>query len=131
MTKFAGADWLASRWKKELTPFHTEVADIVGQVFCGIYHIDHALNPKLWNDSYVEIRIDGNRLATYDFSDLTTLVVLCHDRCIRLSIDPCGPRTLRLFFHQRKRDDEHMARRHPRMEEHIEMIRKHAGIGIV
>jgi hypothetical protein len=130
VTKFAGADWLQSHWDEALSSFHTEVANILGQVFTGIYHIDHALKRELWRDHYVEVRLDGNRLATYDFSDLTTLVVLCHDRCIRLSVDPCTPKSIRLLFHQRQRDGG-ISQRHPAMEEHIQSIRTNAGLGII
>ena len=39
-TKYSGADWIKGSLKREMSPFGELVADILGVVFLGIYHVD-------------------------------------------------------------------------------------------
>lgn len=123
-SQHSGADWLASALHVELTPLARKVADILGIVWRGIYHIDQKdLGAGNWTDPYfVTVRIYGD-LSTYDFSRLTELVVLCHDGAIRLDISPRGMRHLELMFHQREREGS-PSQRHPTLEQAAEAIRK-------
>ena len=100
MTKYAGADWLQDSANRTLSPLGKEVADILGQVFSGIYHIDTAVLSKKvdWsNKAYIELSI-RDELATFDFGLLTKLVLCCHARKIRLSISGANYRYLKLLF---------------------------------
>ena len=114
-------DWLFARvaWVRKLR----DVANILGIVWSGIYHIDtNDLRKVEWtNDRFMSLRIYGE-LATWDFSQLTHLVVLCHDHCVRLSISGRAKNYLELMFHRRQRDGG-VAQRHPTMEEAILRIR--------
>lgn len=62
-------------------------------------------------------------LATRDFSELTRLVVMAHDRCIRAEIAPSGPGRLKILLHKRHARAGSMVERHPTLEEHIAMCR--------
>lgn len=62
-------------------------------------------------------------VATYDFNQLTRLVVMAHDRCIRVEIQPKHFNYLTITLHKRKRDSENMFERHPTMEGAIHWIR--------
>jgi hypothetical protein len=134
--KFAGADWLES-CGKTLSPFGAEVADILGQVFQGIYHIDSEVLHKRcqWdNERYIEVVMPDSTncgLSTYDFNNLTTLVVLCHDRCVRLSIYAAAPNRLRLMFHKREGRTGSINEKHPTLEEAVRGIRERRGLGEV
>src|SRR6266404_2787116 len=89
----------------QLSPLGREVAEILGQVFLGIYHIEDEIGQGKvdWSHKYgIEIGT-WRTLSTYDFANLTWLVVLCHDRAIRLEIGSRGYRRLKLIFHQRTR----------------------------
>jgi hypothetical protein len=122
--KYAGADWLVKSYPEiKPSPLGLKVADIMGMVENGLYHMDLGQLKKInWSDPYVIcIKISGS-LSTFDWNNLTELVILCHDQAIRLSIDPCM-RFLRLLFHQRKREG-HYNQRHPTIEEAIESCRK-------
>jgi hypothetical protein len=105
-----------------------EVADILGQVWKGLYHLDE---DKIdWeNDRYIEVNMVED-LSTWDFNRLTELVVLCHDRAIRMSINKCNFSCLKLIFHKRSRTGD-ITQRHPKMEEAIELIRSAIGLEIV
>jgi hypothetical protein len=62
-------------------------------------------------------------LASWDFSHLTRLVVMAHDRCIRAEVAPSGPGRLKILLHKRHAREGEMNRRHPTLEEHIALCR--------
>lgn len=101
--KYAGADWVKYQYPK-VSEFGCKVADILGQAYKGIYHIQKAvLNKKVrWeSDCWIEIVIN-RELSTYDGNELTVLVLLCHEQSIRLSVSGAAPGYLRLGFSPRK-----------------------------
>jgi hypothetical protein len=51
-------------------------------------------------------------LASFDSDQLTTLVLLAHERCIRVHVEPCNPRYLRIVIFGRVREGD-ISRRHP------------------
>lgn len=125
ISRFAGADWIRSAFKPEpvMSPLGIAVADLLGDVFAGIYHLNPtSLRRVDWtNPSHIACNIDRT-LSTFDFAELTYLVVLCHDRCIRFSLAGNGPRHMEMLFHQRQREGS-VSRRHPTMEDAIQSIR--------
>jgi len=123
----AGAEWVKSALKvADISPLGVEVADLLGDVFDGIYHIEgRALGRVDWSDSYcivITLRAKGS-WATYDFDLLTRLVVLSHDRMIRVSIDPCNFTHFKLMFHKRLTREGCMFERMPTLEDHVAQIR--------
>lgn len=121
---YAGANWIKTL-KKEMSPLGEAVANLLGRVFLGIYHLPHpALERVDWsNPYYIEFIYDGD-LATVDFNRLTMLVVFAHDEMIRVSIQGCGPRYMKMQFHQRASRTGSMSERYPTIENHIEQIRR-------
>jgi hypothetical protein len=64
-------------------------------------------------------------LSTYDFGDLTALVVACHDECVRASIRCGGPKRLRITLSNRERKHRSPdSCAHPTLDQHIEQIRR-------
>lgn len=123
--KYAGADWIRESLEiKDISDLGERVADILGQVYRGIYHLPSKQLRKMeWNNpDFIEF-IHYGELATYDFSALTELVILCHDEAIRLSINACSPKYLRICFHKRIRGADHMSQRHPTIEQAIQSCR--------
>ena len=117
--KYAGADWLMKSYPGlKPSPLGLKVADILGMVWNGLYHIDPRIIKKtLWDDPYcISVNIMQS-LSTCDFNELTELVILCHDETIRLNISP-SMRYIRLLFHQRTREGS-FVERHPTIEEAI------------
>src|SRR3954468_17034735 len=123
--KYAGADWLKS-CGRELSPFGVEVADILGQVYRGIYHVNGEVlheRCKWANDNRIEVVINDSMsggLSTYDFNNLTALVILCHDRCVRLTIEAASYKYLRLLFHKREGRGGLVYDRHPTLTEAVQ-----------
>lgn len=64
-------------------------------------------------------------LATYDFSDLTRLVVLAHEMCIRACVLQGGPGAIKIAIHKRIRESENMSTRHPTLEDNIKLIKQY------
>lgn len=140
LTPYAGADWMAKavqylrRGKdrkrtplgRELNDFEKKVADILGATFQGIYHIEDAVLSGRWEGWIVELTLQSRELATFDFDHLTSLVVLCHDAHVRLSISPLNFTRIRLMFHPRERDGC-VSTRHPTIEAAVERTRRHRG----
>ena len=135
--KYSGSDWLESsleyRGNRKISEFGKEVADVLGQAYLGIYHIDRAVlsNKAVWDQEwYVEFPIDRD-LSTYDDNILIRLIVLCSDRLIRFEISPCNMQHLKFMFHPRKSRHGDISDRMPMIEDQIISIRKAIGMPIV
>jgi hypothetical protein len=130
MDKHSGADWVEHSLKRELSPIGREVADILGQAYLGIYHLERQLYKVDWsNDHHIEIIIYGS-LNSFDDDILTRLIVLCYDRMIRLQIDARAPGYLRLMFHQRSTRQGDIYHRMPHLDDQIKLIRDRIGLGV-
>lgn len=131
MISYAGADWVAGQdYGKDMSPLGILAADLLGDVFQGIYHLHYlssrALSRVTWSHpSVIEIVI-GSALASVDSNLLTCLVVLAHDRALRVAISGAGPQYLRLTITQRQRGGP-LHKRCPTMEEHIAWVRGEYG----
>lgn len=124
---YSGSDHLT---KETLSPLGKDVADLLGDLYLGIYHIpERTLEKVNWgNNQYISIVVRDDDFSTYDFDRLTRLVVLCHDRCLRCEIHGRGFNYLELMFHRRKRDGKELWERHPTIEDAVERCRKAYGI---
>lgn len=123
---YAGANWIKESLKKDMSPLGEAVANLLGDVFLGIYHLpNNSLKRVDWsNNHWIEYTLHGT-LETVDFNGLTIMVVLAHDRMIRVSMQGVGPGYIRLMFHQRNKRTGSMFERYPTIEDHIDQIRKH------
>jgi hypothetical protein len=100
--------------KKEATDFF---ADFYG----GEHHIPNEVIP-IGNNGW-EVA-DVNSLATTDFDGLTKLVVMAHDRCMRVALVPCGVNRYKLVLHKRVRG-VNISISHPTIEDSIIRIRNY------
>lgn len=66
---------------------------------------------------------DRGELATYDGNSLTRLVLMAHEKCIRVGVSPLGKTTLEIAIWKRQREGC-MSERHPTLEQAIESFRK-------
>lgn len=109
-----------------LSALGAKVADILGIVGGGIYNAPINVAKIDWsNDRFIDVKWRG-QLATYDFGHLTTLVLLCHEARIRVSVEGCGPQYMRLFFSQRQAEGS-MSSRHPSIEQAVATFRAYLG----
>jgi len=130
MSKYAGSGWIATqKYGKAMSPLGIAAADLLGDVFEGIYHLnERALAKVRWeNPHQVEVILsDSQRFSTVDHNVLTRIVVLAHDRAMRVTIRGVAPGYLRLLFHQRTREGD-LYTSCPTMEDHIAAIRQRFG----
>jgi hypothetical protein len=134
--KYSGADWIRENWSRDgrqMSELGEHVANILGQAYLGIYHIENeVLNNRVdWSNTFfIRVVIRGG-LYSFDDDVLTRLIVLCHDQMIRLGINSCAPRCLGLIFHQRTSRVGRIEHRMPTMEDHISLIRESIGLPIL
>jgi hypothetical protein len=120
---YAGSGWVKSTTNQEMSPLGIKVADLLGELFLGIYHIEKEVLKVNWtNKGYIEINISQD-LSTFDYDKLTRLVFLAHWFCLRVEINPCNFKYIKLMFHSRKRDG-FIYERHPTLEEATESFIK-------
>lgn len=126
MSQYAGANWIKRQsYGENMSPLGEVVADFLGDVFAGIYHLDpKALSRVDWsNNHHIEFSLGWRCLSTTDYDELTRIVVLGHDRMIRIQIDASTHKYLRLMFHQRSSRTGDYSTRYPTMEDHVAEIR--------
>ncbi|MBZ9752957.1 hypothetical protein K7W42_19140 [Deinococcus sp. HMF7604] len=107
---FAGSEWLVSNLKYEKapapSPLGLRVADLLGELAHGIYHLPKGAKYRTnWGHSrYIEVTLENGyvTLGTVDADYLTRLVFLAHDYGLRVEIRPCNFRHLVLGFSQRE-----------------------------
>lgn len=136
--KYAGSDWLLLQLRylnpdknpeALLSDLGQNVANLLGELFCGIYHLDHkALYRVDWsNNICIVFSLGWHQLATVDFDELTELVFLAHHMAIRVSIEASTHKYLKLIFHQRTRIGGY-SERHPTLDEAVAIFKKNVSI---
>lgn len=109
----------------DLDDFKTRAARVINIAFGG----EHHTNSVKWSGpdatpTGCKINVHQGGMATYDYNYLTTLVVVCHDECVRAEIGNGGPRCLSVFLSNRARKSKHPDMcAHPTLEQHVEAIR--------
>lgn len=106
---------------------HEEAVKFFSLFFGGEHHIPG--NRKLWGAEavrphgtgfYIETR---ECLSTYDFSNLTMFVVMCHDNRFRGEIKPSSFGSMKMCIWKRCDEPGSVTRHHPTMEENVARIR--------
>lgn len=94
--------------------------------WAGLHHIEpEAMRKVDWaNPRFIVLKLNkyhspGGGLATFDFDDLTRLVFLAHDLCVRIMLMPCNQQLMDLVFFPRNSRDAGMSARHPTLEEAV------------
>lgn len=109
-----------------------ECAEFLADVYHGFHHIPGDLRPS--GKSAVCLEVDHISLATFDFNEMTRIVVLSHDKCIRFGVS--GPRmeereyeghtyeapVMTIVASKRQREGQ-MYQRHPTLEDATAEIR--------
>lgn len=123
---YSGAEWIKGAFKVPMSPIGEAVANLLGDLFGGIYHLETKYLKEVdWgNDHHIVFTLRHKSLATFDYDELTRLVFLCHDYAVRCSIDARANNMLELMFHQREREGG-ISKRHPTIESALEMHRKY------
>ena len=130
LTKYAGSDWLKIKgYGENISPLGILVADLLGHVYRGIYHVadfaPHALEKTNWTHKHViELAMPNISIATIDGNSLTEIVVLAHDLKLRVALKPRNFQYITLVFSERNGPEDSLMEGCPSMEDHIKHIRK-------
>lgn len=128
-TQYAGSEWIAAHsYGKDISGLGVVAADLIGDVFLGIYHIEtKQLALVDWGDENRICVPVNSSLCTVDFDHLTRLMVLAHDRMIRVEIQGKAKGWLWMVFSQRTTRTGNGFERCPMLEEHVAILRSHYG----
>lgn len=113
-------DWLSD---KTLNPDQRTCIEVlcVG-LGVSIYNIPTNWKKMERHYSGVTLSVHTSGFSTYDFDELTGLVVAAHKERVRVSIMPSGPRMLKIMLRKRKEEGS-MSARHPGLSDLVERIR--------
>lgn len=133
-SKYSGHEWIetniyARKLPMEMSELGKDVADLLGELFCGIYHLDYkALMRVNWSEErWIEIVLGHKELSTCDYDELTKLVFLAHHMAIRVSISASTHNYLKLLFHRRERIGGY-SKRHPYLEEAVKRFKDNVSL---
>lgn len=123
---YAGADWIERSFKVKCSPVGRAAADLLGDVFQGIYHMEHgALKRADWTDPHYIAVTTVRDLANVDGCELMVLCVLASDRMLRVEISGVAPGRVRIGITQRSVRSGDLFRQCPTIEAATANIRKH------
>lgn len=95
---------------------------VLDRTFRGIYHLPN-YDRIDWSDpNVVEVNI-GRDLSTFDFDELTRLVIAAHDECVRAELSACNMQYMKLRLTRRGVREGEFWHRHPTIERAIEAYR--------
>jgi hypothetical protein len=97
-----------------------DATNFFSELFNGEHHIPGKI--KKWGTGW-EVNCRYPSFATFDYSYLTKLVIMAHDKCIRAEIMPSGPGMLKICIWQRQGREGKILERHPTIEQAIESFR--------
>jgi len=97
-----------------------EATDFFAKMYYGEHHIPSKV--KEWGGGFCVEDYAG--MSTFDFSNLTRFVILCHDNCIRGEIKPSSPKSMKVIIHKRQGREGGIMISHPTLESAIVSIRE-------
>lgn len=107
------ADWVERNEKRTLSVDERTLVELVCDAFrCGPYDLRWNTLRSFGVGAEVSCTRD---LSTWDGNALTRLVVGAHQRCVRVSVAPCGEVNLMIQLWQRSGRSGRMSERHPTM----------------
>ena len=111
----------ARETQEPIDPEHeARIERVLAAAFRGIHHTGWDRRRHCGGGVSV-IKFAG--LATFDWDELTRLVIAAHDECVRVEILPASPRDLKILLHARVLESDSSYERHPTIEEAIERFR--------
>lgn len=118
------AGWVARHLGHPLTPFQQVAVGLICDAMqVGPYDFVTTFRRAEWNFGNGVSFVVRGELATWDAAGLTRLVIGAHDRCVRVSVEGCGPRMMRVSMWPRTEREGSMHKRHPTIEQAVEHYR--------
>jgi hypothetical protein len=123
--------WLKANYRKlkdvEFSPLGVQVAQFLEEMW-GLHHLDgDRLKVMDWGNDHHLIYVHDRSMSTVDDANLTKLVVLAHQKMLRVCVSGYKPRHLELMFHQRssRKIQGGLPYWCPTIEEHVASIVKY------
>ncbi len=117
----SAAAWVENHLGHPLTDFQRSAVELICEAMrCGPYDFVGTFDRADWKWGNGVAFVIRRYLSSYDDDGLTRLVFGAHQRCIRVEIEGCGPKMLRVIMHPRDPQGDCQGRRHPRLEEAVE-----------
>lgn len=123
---YAGAEWIEENIRANGQPIAMssigrKAADLLGELFEGIYHLDQKMLMKTdWsNNLWIKISISHRSLSTVDFNMLTMLVFLAHHLALRVTVEAGARNHLWITIHERQRGGRFFEN-HPTLDQAVE-----------
>lgn len=108
--------------------FEERAREVIQCAFGGEHHV-RKLKWMLAKDailvsSFCEFAVPGY-LSTWDYDELTKLVVAAHDQCVRAEVRPKGKDFLVILSDRERQNADHpYVNAHPTLEDHAARIRE-------
>jgi len=99
------------------------IRNVLATTFRGIHHCGKI---KKYDEGTVNEMWETNKyggMTTYDFDELTRLVIAAHDECVRVEISHSGPGLVKIRLWARDNRDGKYYEKHPTIEEAIKAFR--------
>lgn len=105
-----------------MTDDQWECAQMFADVVGGFHHISGQIKPC---GRGITVSDYAGGWATFDYDRLTRIVILAHDRMIRVELRQSGPGRVGFNLHKRHARDGRMHERHPTLESAVQLHRDH------
>jgi hypothetical protein len=117
---FGGFDWVGAQ---DPTPVQLGLAAFLARWTCGTHHFNGKVSD--WGRGIALVQ-PCYGVSTYDFANLTALVLLAHKFFVRVEIEPVSFKYLRVICHQRqpKVEGDKSSERHPSLDDLIQWATK-------
>ena len=99
---------------------YEEAETFFSDFYLGKHHIYATIKP--YGEGWCINHAGG--FSTFDFDNLTRLVFLAHEKCIRVELTQGGPRAIKIAIWKRKGRTGSIYERHPTIENALEIWRK-------
>lgn len=110
--KYYRSDWMSDD--------QYECAKMFASVLGGFHHVNGTFKQC---GRGIKIHHYGGSFATFDYYNLTRLVVIAHDEMVRVELIPSGPGRLGFAMWKRHGREGGVEERHPTIEQAIAMHR--------
>lgn len=101
--------------------FEARAERVLAATFGGFHNVPGKIKRSPAPYPFWELNVFQS-LSTYDFSNLTALVLAAHKYCVRVDVGP-GMRRLKILLHPRHSRDGYMTQRHPTIQQALEQFK--------
>jgi len=98
-----------------------EATSFFAKLYRGVHHIPDEKIRDEGNGCWSVAHYGG--MSTFDFDELTRLVLLAHERCVRAWVTAGRPRYVRIWIAGRVRDTGDIVTSHPTIEQALAKFR--------